>query len=565
MIKALRVKNMNLKNSRIIWVVLCLILIGAYSCNTRHKKTSVGLFSSGARFSESDFAEKLGTVYHGKEGDTTNKKKKFNVHELVRRTYGGFDFLPLWLNENGNTDAADKFLEDLETLNDDGLDPERYKLSRLKKELKEFEKNKLTDINALVSLDTSLTHSYIQASHDLLLGAVAPEDVDSLWFHANDSNWHPDRLLLSTLGANNSYPSLDSFRSNVLTYKLLKKARKHYAALKENKDVMGAKQALATGANNKDSLITVIIKNEMPVNVGVDGDTTKQGGLQMLNAYQDFYAIKRTGKIDSNTLKYLSRMPDSILSTIDVNLERVRWLPKNLEPMYVLVDIPLFELYFRRNEMDVMHMNVVVGKTERQTPVLNAKMANIVFNPPWGVPPTIMKKDVLPGMQKSGQAYLDKKDLKVYDKKGHEVDASRVNASNYKQFNFRQPPGDDNALGYIKFNLPNKFDIYLHDTPHRELFDKPDRAQSSGCVRVQKPREMALFILSDVEGRHFTNETVDSIIRTQKTKWEILKNKIPVHIVYLTAIEDDTHEHIRFAKDVYKRDRRLAAALRQGI
>jgi murein L,D-transpeptidase YcbB/YkuD len=116
----------------------------------------------------------------------------------------------------------------------------------------------------------------------------------------------------------------------------------------------------------------------------------------------------------------------------------------------------------------------------------------------------------------------------------------------------------------VKFNLPNRFDIYLHDTPHRELFDKTDRWQSSGCVRVQKPREMALFILSDIEGRHFTNETIDSIIRTQKTKWEILKNKIPVHIVYLTAIEDDTHGYIRFTKDVYKRDRKLAAALKAG-
>lgn len=526
----------------------------------------MGMFSSEAKFSESDFADQLDNVYASRgTADTTEKKKRFTVNEMMHRTYGRFEYLPLWLNENGNTEAAEKFLEDIEALSYDGINTERYKLSSLKKNLEAFKKNKSSDINAAVSLDTSLTRAYVQASHDLLFGVLKPSDVDSLWFHANDSSWHPDELLLNALGSNNTYPGLDSFRSNVLTYKLLKKARKHYAGLQNNKDVLGAKQALAAGAPNRDSLITVIIKNELPVKVGVDGDTTPQGAMQMVNAYQDFYAIKRSGKIDSNTMKYLTRMPDSLLSIIDVNLERVRWLPKSLESTYVLVDIALCELFFRRNEMDVMHMNVVVGKTERQTPVLNANMANIVFNPPWGVPPTILKKDVLPGMQKSGTAYLDKKDLKVYDHKGHPVDAARVNASNYKQFTFRQPPGDDNALGYVKFNLPNKFDIYLHDTPHRELFDKPDRWQSSGCVRVQQPREMALFILSDIEGRPFTNETIDSIIRTQKTKWEILKNKIPVHIVYLTAIEDNTHGHIRFAKDVYKRDKKLAAALRAAV
>lgn len=547
--------------------MLCVLVAGISSCKMRHKKgTSVGMFSSERKFSESDFADNLDKAYASQhEVDTTKKKKHFTVNEMMRRTYAKYEYLPLWLNENGNTGAAEKLLEDLGTLSEDGINPERYKLSSLKKQLEAFKQNKSTDINTAVTLDTGLTHSYLQAAHDLLFGVVKSSDVDSLWFHANDSSWHPEELLLHTLGDNNTYPGLDSFRSNVLTYKLLKKARKHYAGLKDNKDVMGAKQALAAGTGNKDSLITIIIRNELPISVGVDGDTSKQGGLQMLNAYQDFYAIKRSGKIDSNTLKYLTRMPDSILTTIDVNLERVRWMPKNLEPMYVLVDVPLFELYFRRNEMDVMHMRVVVGKTERQTPALNANMANIVFNPPWGVPPTIMKKDVLPGMQKSGQAYLDKKDLQVFDHKGHPVDASRVNASNYKQFMFRQPPGDDNALGYVKFNLPNKFDIYLHDTPHRDLFDKPDRAQSSGCIRVQQPREMALYILSQVEGRPFTNETIDSIIRTQKTKWEILKNKIPVHIVYLTAIEDDTHEHVRFAKDVYKRDKRLAAALKDSI
>lgn len=209
-----------------------------------------------------------------------------------------------------------------------------------------------------------------------------------------------------------------------------------------------------------------------------------------------------------------------------------------------------------------MHMEVVVGKTIRQTPSLNANLANVVINPPWGVPPTIMKKDVLPGMARSGQAYLNKKGLKVYDMKGNRVSASGVNSSNYKRYVFRQDPGDDNALGYVKFNLPNKWDIYLHDTPHREDFGKKDRFLSSGCIRVQKPKEMAEFILSELEGKRYPISRLDSVITTKKTRYEVLKNKIPVHIVYLTAFEDTTGTQIRFITDMYKRDRKLQALLK---
>jgi murein L,D-transpeptidase YcbB/YkuD len=219
------------------------------------------------------------------------------------------------------------------------------------------------------------------------------------------------------------------------------------------------------------------------------------------------------------------------------------------------------ELFFRVNGYDSMHMEVVVGKTIRQTPSLSARMANVVLNPTWGVPPTIMKKDVLPGMAKSGKAYLRKKGLKVYDFKGKAVDASAVNSNNYKRYVFRQDAGDDNSLGYVKFNLPNKWDIYLHDTPHRGDFGKKDRFQSSGCIRVQQPKEMAEFILATLEGKRYTRERIDSVIETHKTRYEVLKNRIPVHIVYLTAFEDSTNTRFHFIYDMYKRDGRLKAAL----
>ena len=178
------------------------------------------------------------------------------------------------------------------------------------------------------------------------------------------------------------------------------------------------------------------------------------------------------------------------------------------------------------------------------------------------MPPTILKQDVVPGFAKSGKKYLDQKGLKAYDKKGKVVNASRLTAKNLKNYTYKQDAGDDNSLGYVKFNLPNPWDIYLHDTPHRGDFGKSFRALSSGCIRLQHPQEMAIFILSDLEGRNYTQGRMDTLIETHKTRWEVLKTKIPVHIAYLTAFEDTTGKHVQFTRDIYHRDDKLISALK---
>ncbi len=242
-------------------------------------------------------------------------------------------------------------------------------------------------------------------------------------------------------------------------------------------------------------------------------------------------------------------------------MERIRWMQKEFGKLYLIVDVPLMELFLKRDGANAVHMRVVVGRRERQTPSLNANMANVVINPSWGVPPTILKKDVLPGLVKSGKKYLSRKGLKAYDNDGNAVDPSFINAHNYRRYTYKQAPGDDNSLGYVKFNFPNHWDVYMHDTPHRGDFVKRDRFLSSGCVRVQRPKEMAVYILSELEKMTFTMGKLDSMIRTHKTRWEILKNKIPVHIAYLTAFEDTTGTHIQFVRDIYHRDGKLISLL----
>ncbi len=533
---------------------LLLLSLIAFSCKSRHSKPSPSGFSDEA------FMAQVQQVL--KPIDTANKKKLNSIADNVRYTYQSDEYQPIWVKENYvPTEAAAKLVAELEDVQWDGIDPERYNLSTLRKLKEKLDTTKVNSVKDGVAFDTALTHSYLAASRDLLLGRINPKSVDSLWYHVNDTTWNAPQLLVNSKG---TYTPLDEFRSKVPTYLLLREEYRRFTDLAND---TALSQAIALVAQFKradgDMLDNIhkIIHTELPWVESVQNDSISEE-KQLILAYQTFSGLQLTGKIDSNTLAHLATPLHTYLQKISANMERVRWMQQQFGSLYLVVDVPLMELFLRKDGINVMHMRVVVGKPERQTPSLFATMANVVINPPWGVPPTILKNDVLPGLEKSGKTYMAKKGLKAYDKDGNIVKASGINASNYKRYSYKQDPGDDNALGYVKFNLPNPWDIYLHDTPHRGDFGKRNRFLSSGCIRLQQPQEMAVYILSEIEKKHnFTAGLLDTIIETHKTKWELLKTKIPVHIAYLTAFEDTTGKHIQFTRDIYDRDQKLISLM----
>jgi murein L,D-transpeptidase YcbB/YkuD len=448
-------------------------------------------------------------------------------------------------------------LKDLDSLRWDGIDPERYGAKRLSAALEELKS--AGDLAKALDFDTSCTRAYLQASRDLLIGLIPPRKADSLWFHSNDSVWSAPRALAALAGSG-VYQPLALYRSRQATYKLLRAEYARYDALAGNAQLKALKNSIL-GKGATDTAALAIIGLEFPWIKPAPGDTLPEA-RQRIRALQERYGLEPTGKLDTNTVKRLRMQPDTVMQLIAANMERLRWLPQTPDSQYVIVNIPLMEMFFRRDGADAFHMKVVVGRPSRQTPVLNANMANIVFSPSWGVPPVILKKDVLPGISRRGANYLARKGLQAYDRKGRKVSASVVTAKNFRSFNFRQPPGARNALGELKFNLPNRWDIYLHDTPHREDFPRRYRAKSSGCIRVERPREFAEFILSDIEGKEeYDQYRIDSLIQLRKTRYQQLERKIPVHIVYLTAFEDETGSQIRLLPDIYGRDKKLIAAL----
>ncbi len=549
-----------------LFLFLLIFIAASQSCKGPVKEGSKKEFEDADYIDVESFSGKLKSLL--KASDSTAHPKIEDMAGNLGYVYQQTGYAPVWMNGKGISNAADSFIAELEDLYADGINPERYHVLTLKNELRKLKKEKTPAQEHLSAFDTTMTRTYLSAAKDLLLGAVKIRKADSLWYNTNDSSWTAASVLGKDLGLNDTYPSLGAYRSKLPTYALLREECRRYTALQKDSAMLAALAQLKTITNTREldsvqeASLVLAIKQTLPW-IKPSAQDSMSETQQLVAAYQDYAHVKPTGKLDTSTLRKLSRSPEEITGILQANMERIRWLKQDMPEMYVLVNIPLAELFFRRDGKEIMHMKTVVGKPSRQTPSLNADMANVVINPPWGVPPTILKKDVLPGITKSGGAYMRKKGLEAFDSKGRKIDAGTINASNYKRYSYRQPPGHSNALGYVKFNLPNKWDIYLHDTPHREDFPNRYRAKSSGCVRIEKPQEMALLILNEIEKKDFTQEKLTKMISTHRTSWEILKKKIPVHLVYLTAFEDRDNTHIRLADDVYKRDSKLIGLLNE--
>ncbi|MBU4486700.1 MAG: L,D-transpeptidase family protein, partial [Candidatus Delongbacteria bacterium] len=237
--------------------------------------------------------------------------------------------------------------------------------------------------------------------------------------------------------------------------------------------------------------------------------------------------------------------------------ERLRWMPENYGKLYILINLANYKLsYYKDNEFVESH-NIIIGKAYRKTPVFSDKMTYLVFNPTWTVPPTILYKDMIPAVRKD-KDYLTKKNIKVFKDnlvKSPEIPSDSIDWMNSsgKNFYYRlvQDPGPNNSLGEVKFMFPNKYNIYLHDTPDKNLFQKEERSFSSGCMRLENPISFAELLLKDIPG--WNAEKINIVISTRKETTVNLKTPVYVHIQYLTTWVDENGE-IQFRNDIYDRD-----------
>ncbi len=292
-------------------------------------------------------------------------------------------------------------------------------------------------------------------------------------------------------------------------------------------------------------------------------DTTYDAELEAaVRRFQDRHGITADGIIGAGTLAALNVPISARIDQIRVNMERARWVMHELKGDFVLVDVAGFDVSWFHDDEPVWASKIIVGRPYRETPIFKSMITYVVFNPTWTIPPGILVKDKLPILKKD-PGYLKRNNIRVIDSRGSAVDPDSVNWKAYgpgrlPPYQLRQDPGDENALGLVKIMFPNRYSVYLHDTPTKSLFDKDERTFSSGCIRVQKAFELAELVLGDPV--RWNAAAIAAVVAAKATKTVTLATPVPVLILYWTA-QPTTDGRVIFRNDVYGRDPPTLAAL----
>lgn len=472
------------------------------------------------------------------EDDTVDKKEIFSeIYDTPT---------PLWVNENGFRKQVNDLFVALRDLEFDGLNLQKYRIEELEKIRQSMNGNSSKE--ELFSLEMKMTNSFLEAMKDMVFGAI--ENKNQKILNHNDTLVNLAQTLKLILKGGNIQLGFEMLRPLHPWYQ---KFREEYVSLGTQKIMpivlSGFKDSITIG----DSLAEIVkLRKRLNQEIKLPADTNSalwaEDVVEGLKKYQYLNSLKPNGKLDSITMKKLNTLYTDKLKKIALNMERMRWLKMKLKQPFVWVDIPWMQLEYYDKDSVQFKMNVVVGKPARTTYALDALLSNLVLSPPWIVPPTILREDVLPGVMRRGGSYLARKGLRAYDSRGRAVSASAIHSGNYRSFSFSQAPGYNSSLGEVKFNMPNPWSIYMHDTPHREDFVKTFRALSSGCVRVQRPKDFATFLLQD--SIHYSYQKIDSICKLRKTITIPMKREIGVHFVYLTNAVDSAG-NVLYLKDVY--------------
>jgi murein L,D-transpeptidase YcbB/YkuD len=267
--------------------------------------------------------------------------------------------------------------------------------------------------------------------------------------------------------------------------------------------------------------------------------------------FQRRHGLAVDGRVGPNTLAVLDVPLTTRIAQLELNKRRFEALP-DLGPSYIQVNTAAASLEVIEQSRSVMEMSVIVGDRYHPTPAFHSYVTSVVFHPPWNVPHSISVREILPKLRRD-PGYLARQEMVILNRPddpfGRRVNWATVTAASFP-FQLQQRPGPLNALGVLKFNIPNEFDVYLHDTPARTLFGQPKRALSHGCIRVSKPRELAAWLL----GPHgWDNADIDAALGSQRTRQVSVERIVPVHVFYFTAFVD-AEGQINFREDAYDRD-----------
>jgi len=414
-------------------------------------------------------------------------------------------YRPAWTHEKGLLPQARSLLSAIQKAEEQGLRPTDYHLNKVENLLPETRKIfKLPDPRLLVDIDLMLTDAFLIYGSHLVSGRINPESIDPQWF-ASRRELDLVQVLEAALRSAEIEKELYSLLPLHPDYEKLRKALAHYRQITADGGWPSVPIDLRIQKGDHGDQIP-ILRHRLAVEGFIEEAPTALDTLfddeleQALKQFQIQNGLEPDGVLGKQTTRALNITVEERSRQITVNMERWRWLPQDLGSRYILVNIAGFYLDVIENQQPVMDMRIVAGKPYRRTPVFSDKVTYLVMHPYWGVPKSLAIKDILPKVKKD-PAFLAQQKFKIFRGRGantKEIDPGSIDwpsvTSANLNFWFRQEPGPQNALGRIKFMFPNQFDVYLHDTPARELFAKARRDFSSGCIRIEKPLELADYL-----------------------------------------------------------------------
>jgi len=478
--------------------------------------------------------------------------------------YAHRNFDPIWSAEGRLTELAYEFRFELRQSHYDGLQPATYHLALIDSyvatvEKREAEKQALVP-KELAELELLMTDAFFALAEDLDLGKVNPDRLQAKWsIPRKRKNLEYDSLLSQAWRSGELRSQLELFYPKTPSYGKGKLLLRQFEELAKGKEInwkpIKTDRVLRPGESNA---FLIQIRERLTFwgfpNASGRTDAKIYDSLlvRQVLAFQGERGIKADGILGQATLLALNESPAQLMDKIRVNLERMRWIPEHFfRGEAILVNVPSFQLVYHKGVDTLFTTKVIVGTIKHQTPVFTAPLSYLVFSPYWNIPPSITRNETLPAIRKNA-GYLQRNNMEVVNAAGQALTPSQVNW-NAKPFPYliRQKPGESNALGQVKFMFPNPNNVYLHDTPAKQLFDQDSRAFSHGCIRMEQPRDFAELLLKNSEG--WTSEKVGLAMGQGKEEIVKLPYKIPVGIVYLTFLMDPSG-HPRFFSDVYQRD-----------
>jgi len=481
-------------------------------------------------------------------------------------------YRPAWSDERGPTRLAGDLIDALRRADLEGLRSADYHLAGIETVLAavraDAKRGPALAPDRWAELDLLLTDAFLVYGAHLLAGRVNPETLRPEWV-SNRRTADIAVVLEAALASGNIAGTLASLDPPEVGYRRLREALAHYREV----SATGGWAVIPDGSlrlGERSSSVAALrerlrLEDDLGPVETQDAELFDEPVEQAVKKFQGRHGLTADGVVSAPTRAELNVPVQRRVEQLELNLERWRWLPKDLGRRHIIVNIAAFELEVVEDEAVVMSMRVVVGRPFDRTPVLSDTMRYLVLNPYWHVPSNIATTELLPKLKRD-PSYLARYKLRVFPSSrldAQEVDPATVDWPTITAANFpfllRQDPGPRNSLGRIKFMFLNKYHVYLHDTPARPLFEETQRDFSHGCIRIQHPIELAVYLLRD--DPRWNRDAVLTALDDAEDRSVPLPEPMPIHLLYWTAWADGDGT-IQFRRDIHDRDAPLFAALR---